>query len=315
MQKIDVAGLKINNFSKPELLKELEKNIRNKQKTWVTTLYSEFLYAALRDKQILEMLNKADIALADGIGILWAKTYLEIPPTPPPYSPPPSDSGRGEKNKFKGKLENVNHWKIIFKAYFQALAVLIKFAFPFFSPSPATGGGGQGRGLGTQIERIPGRELVSDIAELAEKNNWSIYLLGGFGETPKLAAEQLISRSADQKIRVQYSNKNPEDVSIIDDINIANPDILFVAFGPIRQEKWILENLPKLSSINLVMGVGGTFDYLAGIYPKPPKILAQMGLEWLWRLLTQPKRYKRIFHATWGLVSELIKYKIKSSQV
>lgn len=69
-------------------------------------------------------------------------------------------------------------------------------------------------------------------------------------------------------------------------------DILFVAFGHPKQEEWIYENLPQLP-VKVAMGVGGAFDYLSGAVPRAPKILRTVGLEWLFRLLIQPWRFKR----------------------
>ena len=69
-------------------------------------------------------------------------------------------------------------------------------------------------------------------------------------------------------------------------------DFLFVAFGPPKQEKWISANLDKLP-VKVVMGVGGSFDYLSGVVPRAPLILRKLGLEWLFRLIIQPWRVKR----------------------
>jgi len=152
-------------------------------------------------------------------------------------------------------------------------------------------------------EKIVGAGLILDIAKLARDNNLSVYLLGGYADTPKIVAEKLNA--------TLYSNKNPGDASVIEDINESNPDILLVAYGPIKQEKWIYENLPKLTSVKLVIGVGGSFDYIAGKRLSPPKWMRKIGLEWLWRLITQPQRIKRIWQATFSLIYNVIKYKVR----
>ncbi len=108
------------------------------------------------------------------------------------------------------------------------------------------------------------------------------------------------------------SNKNPNDEHIIDDIRVTKPDFLFVAFGPIRQEQWIVENMDKLPC-KLYIGLGGTFDYIAQKRLNPPSFVRFIGLEWLFRLITQPQRIKRIWQATFGLVMGLIRYKIVST--
>ena len=84
---------------------------------------------------------------------------------------------------------------------------------------------------------------------------------------------------------------------IIQEIAASNSDILFIAYSPPKQEKWIVENLGKMPLIKLAMGVGGAFDFIAGQIPRAPKILRIIGLEWLWRLIQEPRRVKRIFKA------------------
>ncbi|MEK7617802.1 MAG: WecB/TagA/CpsF family glycosyltransferase [Patescibacteria group bacterium] len=300
MQKLDVAGLKIDVISKSELLRLMESRTKTPKQTWVTTVYSEFLYAALREPKTMKMLNQADIAIPDGIGIFWAQKFLEMP--------------------FTAK----NYWLKIIEAYWQAIASL--FSLPFVRRS---------KGEGPLKDRIPGSELIWDIAEMTAKNNLSIYLLGGFGNTPEIVSQKLSSfmsahMPADISTNVKttvspkldgrhktgivgVSNKNPEDFSTVYDIQNKEPNILLVAYGPIKQEKWILENQDKLPSVKLFMGVGGTFDYIAGKRLAPPALVRKIGLEWLWRLFTQPHRIKRIWKATFGLISALIKYKVFES--
>jgi len=274
MDKIDIAGVNTDAISKQELLEEIERRAKNGQKTWLTTLYSEFLHAALRDETVLAMLNKADIAVADGIGIMWAAKFLSIPLTANGY------------------------WTKIMQALWQAVytgAMIILAPKKIRSVIP---------------EKIVGADLVWDLSKLAADNGWSVYLLGGFDDTPELAAKKLQATS--YKLRAAWSNKNPDDSSIINDIKKASPDFLFVAYGPLKQESWIAQNLTNLP-VKLAIGLGGTFDYIAGKKPNPPHFLRYGGFEWLYRLFTQPKRIKRIFNATFGLVIALIKYKVFSS--
>lgn len=287
MNKVDVAGLKIDAISKTGLLKFLDERLKSSQKTFVTTLYSEFLYAALRDDEIKNMLNRADFAVADGIGVIWAAKFLSLPLT------------------FK------NYWLKILQAIWQAKYSILSILFyPAWVKSIVP-------------EKIVGADLIWDLVKLAKENNLSIYLLGGFGDTPKLVAEKIenyetrINRGRDlskstNKLVAGYSNKNPNDPTIIDDIKKASPDLLFVAFGPIKQEKWIAQNYENLP-VKLTIGLGGSFDYIAGKRGAPPQFLRYIGLEWLWRLITQPHRAKRIIQATWGLSWALIRYKVFSS--
>lgn len=277
MNKTSVAGLNINAITKTDLLNELTLRIKSSQKTFLTTPYSEFLYAALRDRGVLELLNKADIAVPDGIGIFWAAKFLQIPLTAKSYF---------------GKL---------LQALWQSFWTLGSIIFrPSYVRSVLP-------------EKISGSNLIFDLAVLAAKNNWSIYLLGGYDNTPAIAAQKLktyILTTYNLQLSISgTSNKNPDDPAVINDIAQAAPDILFVAYGPIKQEKWIAENIANLP-VKLAVGLGGTFDYLAEKVANPPQILRQAGLEWLFRLFTQPRRYKRIYNAFFGLITVIIKYKI-----
>ncbi len=280
MTTFEVAELKITAITKAEFLTTVLRRIKNNQKTWVTTLYSEFLYASIKDKKNLEMLNKADIALPDGIGIFWAHKFLSL------------------------SLSAKSRYGKILQGLWQVLVTLYKFSLP------EAFGGTKGEISGSR-ERIPGSELIWDLARLAQENNLSIYLLGGFGNTPKLAANTLISKYPDIQI-AGYSTKNPDDKDIIADLKSANPDILLVAYGPIRQEAWIYANLNNLPA-KLVIGLGGTFDYLAKKRLKAAKFISHAGFEWLFRLITQPYRLKRIFQATLGLIALLAEYKLFNS--
>ena len=86
-------------------------------------------------------------------------------------------------------------------------------------------------------------------------------------------------------------NKNEE---VIDQIIDASPDILFVAFGHPKQEMWIAEHLKEIPSVKIAVGVGGSFDYISNLKKRPPLFIQKLGLEWLVRLLYEPKRILRI---------------------
>jgi N-acetylglucosaminyldiphosphoundecaprenol N-acetyl-beta-D-mannosaminyltransferase len=80
-------------------------------------------------------------------------------------------------------------------------------------------------------------------------------------------------------------------------IESARPHILLVAFGAPAQDMWIATHLKSLPTVRIAMGVGGTFDFLAGDVRRAPLALRILGLEWLWRLILEPWRWKRIWTA------------------
>jgi len=175
-----------------------------------------------------------------------------------------------------------------------------------------------GRGLQLfskgKLKAIAGSDFILDICEIASKLNKSIYLLGsGNEDTVKKAAKKLLEKIPNLKIvgfnpgpvLVESKIKNYElqineleNNKIIEEIKKCNPAILFVGMGMGKQEKWIYENLNKIPSIKIAMGIGGTFDFLSEKITRAPKLIRIIWLEWLWRLILQPKRIKRIINAT-----------------
>jgi len=148
------------------------------------------------------------------------------------------------------------------------------------------------------IHRLSGVDLMKALCKRAVQKKRRIFLLGGKNGSAELAAEKLKNKIQQPTINYFSGPKNIKQITveqnkqIIKRINKFKPDFLFVAFGAPMQEKWIADNLKKLD-IKVAMGVGGAFDYLAGATSRAPKWLRKIGLEWLWRLIHQPWRWKR----------------------
>ena len=102
-----------------------------------------------------------------------------------------------------------------------------------------------------------------------------------------------------------------DDAGIAEIINKSKAEILFVAFGSPKQELWIIKNLPHLHHISLAIGEGGSFDFVAGVQKRAPKMLQKIGLEWLWRLIREPMRITRIINAVPRLIVTTVKYKLE----
>jgi N-acetylglucosaminyldiphosphoundecaprenol N-acetyl-beta-D-mannosaminyltransferase len=146
-----------------------------------------------------------------------------------------------------------------------------------------------------KIQKIPGSDISWKIFKFAEQNQYKIFLLGGMPNVAKKAAKKIIEKYPQIKI-VGTSNKNPNDPETINIINKSRAEILFVAYGTPKQEFFISQNLNKLNA-RIAIGVGGTFDFIAGIRKRAPKWVRKIGLEWLYRLFQEPKRIKRIYNA------------------
>lgn len=141
----------------------------------------------------------------------------------------------------------------------------------------------------------PGSDFTLKLAELAAETGDSIFLLGGRGEVPKKAATELKRRHPNVKI-AGTSSGNPHDPAVIKHIQTAKPDIVLIAYGAPTQDFWIAEHKSKLTA-RILVGVGGTFDMLAGVLPRAPHSLRALHLEWLWRLIIEPRRLGRILNA------------------
>lgn len=156
-------------------------------------------------------------------------------------------------------------------------------------------------------EKISGSLFVYDLARLASEKNYSLALVGGVNNVATLAGNELKRLYPNLRIKLSVSDR-PFDDKIIKEINESNSDILLLAYSPPKQEKWLFDNHDKLN-IRVALGLGGTFDYLAGIRLPAPKFMHHMGLEWLWRLITQPWRIKRMWSAVPIFIWKIYKFK------
>lgn len=178
--------------------------------------------------------------------------------------------------------------------------------------------------LGGSIKkRISGTDLMERLCQTSAKNGWSIYLIGGENGVAKKTFGILKRRypglkgwtKSGPKFELIKGNWTPgakkEVKRTVREVNAKKPDLLFVAFGMGKQEKFIWENWDKLK-VKLAMGVGGAFDYISGEIPRAPKWLRQLGLEWLYRLFRQPWRWKRqlrLIEFAWLVIKERFAFK------
>lgn len=152
------------------------------------------------------------------------------------------------------------------------------------------------RRMGTPFrERVAGQDLVARICALAVKRGKRIFLLGAREGVAEHAAETMRTQTPGLEIAGCFAGSPAaeQEQAICERINAAHADILFVAYGPPKQELWIARNAPRLPNVSLALGVGGTFDTLAGIVPRAPQWMRDAGFEWTYRLLREPRRIKR----------------------
>lgn len=163
---------------------------------------------------------------------------------------------------------------------------------------------GIGSYIGMKISRNPVRERTSgiDLAEFllkeASRRGHKVFLLG---------AKDGIASKATKNLKLKYKGLNicgyhhgyfdksgSKNDEIIKKINSSGADILFVCFGFPNQEKWIANNLSSLNTVKLAVGLGGSLDVWSGNIKRAPVFVSKLGLEWLWRILKDPKRLKRV---------------------
>ena len=229
MKKINILGIKISSLTFREAIEVIDALIVKAKPAQIVTVNPEFIVGAQNDSHFKKILNQADLAIPDGIGLIWAGRILRTP--------------------FK--------------------------------------------------ERITGVDLTWAICKLAEDRGYSVFFLGGKGGVAKETAQRIKKIHPRLLVAGHYEGK-PADKKTWAMIEQARPNILFVAFGAPKQDKFIddlihsfrISHLPSLS-----VGLGGTFDYIAGKVARAPEWLRVLGFEWLYRLIYEPWRLKRIFRA------------------
>ncbi len=226
-ETVNILGVKIDNITVDEA-GEITKNlIENSHKTCelIVAPNVEFIMRAQKDKEFFDILNSAQLATPDSIGI-------EI-------------AAKRQKKPLK--------------------------------------------------QRIPGQMYFRKVLEVGEKEGWTFYLLGGKGDTVKRTIQNVKKIYPNLKIVGSHEGFFEEDSEeeVIEQINQLQPNVLFVALGAPAQEKWIAKHKQKLK-VDVAAGQGGTFDYEAGNIKRAPRCIQKMGIEWLWRLILQPTRIRRM---------------------
>jgi len=249
-RRIQIAGIPFDAITYEKALEKVDGFVKEDKKAYITTPNPEMVLDASKDEQFTEVLANADLSIPDGIGILWASYYLSLP-----------------------------HHTYCIPRFFQLIASLFSV---IFSPKKIRH---------KLPQRVTGSDLFHRIVDKSQKHKWKIYLLGAKPGVAHKAITKLLKKYPKAIFAGSYagSPSKDEDGDICEMINHAKPDILFVAYGSSAQELWIYRNLFKLNTVNLAIGVGGAFDFAAGAVKRAPGFMQKIGLEWLWRLIQEPK--------------------------
>lgn len=269
-----ILGVKVDfGMSKSEVLEKILECVKNNTSEIICTTNSEFVVDAQKDMEFREIINGSFMSLPDSSGVVQAQKYL---------------------NEVK---------KIKKDTFFPLRTLLLGIKVGIFSFFDKT-----------YIENtLSGSDLVYDVCDFASKKNLNVFLLGGSyrnstiktdmsQDTRKIlsnlyptlkivgATSRFLAEEIDDEQTLNYIHECMRNAGV------ERIDILLVAYGHPKQEKWLKRNINKIPSC-ISIGVGGTFDYVTSFVKRPPKFVINIHMEWLYRLINQPFRFKRVMKA------------------
>jgi N-acetylglucosaminyldiphosphoundecaprenol N-acetyl-beta-D-mannosaminyltransferase len=144
------------------------------------------------------------------------------------------------------------------------------------------------------VDRVYGPDLLLETCHQSVSKDWKHFFYGGGSNVVELLVDQLNQKFINLKIVGTHTPPfrpltKEEDTQVIEKINQANADIVWVGLSTPKQELWMAEHLGKINA-PVMIGVGAAFDFHAGLKPQAPRWMQRSGLEWLFRLATEPRR-------------------------
>jgi N-acetylglucosaminyldiphosphoundecaprenol N-acetyl-beta-D-mannosaminyltransferase len=245
MESISILGVKISNLNREQLLASAGEFLADGKQHFIVTPNPEIILAASKDEELFYILNSADIALGDGIGL-----------------------------KFAGWMSGVN------------------------------------------LQRVTGADFSADLLALAVEEKIKVgILIWKNGLSKKIEVEKSLRIKYPQLDFFVSAVDREADAKLGEEFINFSPRIVLAGLGFPYQEKFIFHNLKNIPSAKILIGIGGTFDFITGKRRRAPQIIRAIGLEWLWRFLFSPqavgqKRAKRIWNAVFVFSCELVKQKL-----
>lgn len=138
-------------------------------------------------------------------------------------------------------------------------------------------------------ERITGFDLMTKLLGLADQHGWKVYLLGSKSSIVVETCSNIVERYPNLTMAGYHHGYFTNDAQIIEEIQESQPDLVFVAMGCPKQEKWIHDNMDKFEK-GLFIGVGGSFDVMSGFDQRAPQRWIDLHIEWLYRIVKKPRR-------------------------
>ena len=262
---VPILGVRIDNITMEEVVARIGEMIADGAKHYVVTPNPEFLVDAQGDEEFKKILNGADLSIPDGVGLLAAAKYLAFDFSAKPWFLRP----------------------IICFIYGLRIGWAVLFDRGF---------------LEVISERVCGSDLVLRLAREAAHRRWTVFLLGAEDGVAEEVSRVLAANHPGLRVLgalsgspvSQFDEKTRRSMKSLS--GGEHIGLLFVAYGHKKQEKWIARNLPYLN-VSVAIGVGGAFDFISGEVPRAPQWLRVLGLEWFFRLVVQPWRWRRVFKA------------------
>jgi len=225
VKRVHILGFPADTVTYDKAIDLVAEHIQSREPYWILAVNPEKIIKARSQKDLFDLLSKADLFIPDGVGVLLA-------------------------GKLKGEM------------------------FP---------------------QRVTGADLFDRLMIEAAKHSWKVFLLGAAPGVAGVVAEKYRQRFSTLQIVGVHDGyfRAGEEPQVCAAIQTAEPDLVFVAMGSPRQEELIYYRLKKLG-IPVCMGVGGSFDVVAGKVNRAPKWMQKVGLEWSYRLLREPRRILRM---------------------
>ena len=163
---------------------------------------------------------------------------------------------------------------------------------------------------GTKVSRIPGVDFAKRLLEESAINNIPVAIIGAKEDIIKKAVENLCNEINGLNIVYYHDGYFNNDEEIYSELNLKSPKLILVALGSPKQERFIY-NAKKVLKPALMIGIGGSLDVWSGCVKRAPILFQKLGLEWLYRTITQPTRFKRIFPTLPLFIIKAISYKFQ----
>ncbi len=223
---LPVLGVSVHHVTMQQTLAYIEQFMNEPGLRQIVTANPDFVMKAQKDEPFRRLIQKADLCVSDGYGLVWATGWLG-------------------------------------------------------DPVP---------------ERVPGSDLVYHLAQRCAEAGWRLFLLGAAPGIAEKAGARLQQFYPGLQLAGAYSGSPnlAENDAIVAAINHSRADVLYVAYGAPNQDKWIARNREALCTVRVAVGVGGSLDFISGNIKRAPAWVQELRLEWLYRVVQQPARWRRI---------------------